>query len=253
MDQVNTDFIAGKRILVADDNEMNRLVASTVLSNYGAIIEEAHNGLDALEKLQDQPFDVVLMDVQMPVMDGIEATRTIRSSISDQIPVIALTAFAVKGDSEKFIAAGMSDYLSKPFDEEQLLAVVAKWLAKRQAPPAPEKTAVAPLYDLTALRRMASGDETFITKMTSLFIDYGPASVREIKEAFALGDYETIKKIAHRIKPSVDNLGIISLRDDIRTIEKQAGNSLTSAQLNQLIAKLDTVITIVVTDLQASV
>ncbi|NID09890.1 PAS domain S-box protein [Fibrivirga algicola] len=251
-DQINTDIIAGKRILVVDDNEMNRLVASTVLSNYGAIIEEAQNGRKALDKLEEQPFNLVLMDVQMPVMDGIEATRIIRSNLSDSLPVIALTAFAVKGDSEKFIAAGMSDYLSKPFEENQLLAVVARWLAKSKGPAQLQQTQKTPLFDLSMLERMANGDQAFIAKMTSLFVDYGPTSVQEIDAAYALGDYETVRRVAHRIKPSIDNLGIKVLKDDIRTIEKEAGISLSADQLDSLLAKLKDVVTKVATDLQAT-
>jgi PAS domain S-box-containing protein len=127
-DKVNTRILAGKKILVTDDNEMNRLVASTILKYYGVIIEEAQNGVEAVEKIRNQQFDIVLMDVQMPVMDGIEATMIIRETISKTLPVIALTALALKGDDIKFMAAGMSDYLSKPFEENQLLQIITHWL-----------------------------------------------------------------------------------------------------------------------------
>ncbi|WP_375447707.1 PAS domain S-box protein [uncultured Fibrella sp.] len=251
-DQVDTSLIARKRILVTDDNEMNRLVASTILLNYGAIIEEAHNGLEALEQLQQQPFDLVLMDVQMPVMDGVEATRAIRTSISEELPVIALTAFALKGDCEKLLATGMSDYLSKPFEETQLLAVVAKWLARAKPFLPDEEEQALPLFDLSALRGIAKGDEAFVSKMVSLFMDYGPASVQEIKDAYTTRDFDKIRKTAHRFKPSIDNLCIASLKDDIRLLEKEAGNSLPLEQLEQLIAKLDAVITTVLTELRTA-
>ncbi|MEZ0486665.1 PAS domain S-box protein [Fibrella aquatica] len=247
---INTDLIAKKRILVADDNEMNRLVASTILQNYGAVIEEANNGQEAIDKLRQATFDIVLMDVQMPVMDGVEATKQIRAKLSNQLPVIALTAFAVKGDSEKFISAGMSDYLSKPFEESQLVAVITKWLAKTETPVQNLDIRATPLFDLSALRRMAKGDEVFVTKMTSLFIEYGPAAVQEIKDAHMAGDFEKVRKTAHRIKPSIDNMGILSLKEAIRTIEKEAGNTLTNKELELLIAQLDTVITAVVNELR---
>ncbi|QDK81321.1 PAS domain S-box protein [Spirosoma sp. KCTC 42546] len=254
VEETNTAILAGKRILMADDNGMNRLVASTILKNYGALIEEAENGREAVEKIRQQHFDLVLMDIQMPVMDGVEATHEIRATLSDQLPVIALTAFAVKGDSQKFIGAGMSDYLSKPFEETQLLAVVAKWLGKVEIPaPKPEDEGnvleAAPLYDLSKLKRLARGDESFITKMINLFVGYGPESVNEIKEAYAIGDFEKISKTAHRMKPSLDNLGIISLTETIRTIEAKADVYGASEQLEQLIDKLDKVITKVVNDL----
>ncbi|MEO6228644.1 MAG: PAS domain S-box protein [Ferruginibacter sp.] len=126
----NTGLLVGKKILVTDDNAMNRLVAKTVLKNYGAIITEAENGLMAIEKLKNESFDIILMDVQMPVMDGLQAADFIRKNISSTLPIIALTALAIKGDNLKCLDAGMNDYLSKPFKESDLLKVVAKWLDK---------------------------------------------------------------------------------------------------------------------------
>lgn len=127
---VNTNLLAGKKILVADDNEMNRLVASSILEQYQSIIIEAENGQEAVDKMRNEYFDIVLMDVQMPVMDGIEATKEIRRTISENVPIIALTAMALKGDDVRLIKEGMSDHLSKPFDEAQLLNIISRWLGK---------------------------------------------------------------------------------------------------------------------------
>ncbi|KAB7727588.1 PAS domain S-box protein [Rudanella paleaurantiibacter] len=247
----NVEILAGKRILVADDNEMNRLVASTILRTYGALIEEAQNGQEALEKLKVKPVDLVLMDVQMPVMDGVEATQAIRQQISAQLPVIALTALAVKGDSEKFIAAGMSDYLSKPFEETQLLSVVGKWIDKQKADPQRTEADIPPLYNLTTLETIARGNNAFVHKMIDLFIQHVPASVAEIKEAYANRDFERVAKTAHRIKPSIDNLGVASLKEPIREIEKKATVYQTSAQLETLLTRLDKIVNRVVIQLQA--
>ncbi|MGF2411695.1 MAG: PAS domain S-box protein, partial [Ferruginibacter sp.] len=126
----DTSLLQGKKVLVTDDNEMNQLVAATILLNYGAEITEAFNGAEAIEKIKETNFDIVLMDIQMPVMDGFEATKVIRESISTTLPIIALTANAINGDDQKCIAAGMNDYLSKPFEESQLLNLVTKWLGK---------------------------------------------------------------------------------------------------------------------------
>lgn len=122
------DILSGKKVLVTDDNEMNRLVATTILKNYGALVEEAQNGAEAVDKLNTQSFDIVLMDVQMPVMDGLEATKLIREKFNSKLPIIALTALALKGDEAKFLEAGMNDYLSKPFQENQLVNMVSRWL-----------------------------------------------------------------------------------------------------------------------------
>ena len=125
-------LLLNKRILLVEDNEMNRLVASTILESYGLILTEVVNGKEALETLSREPYDLVLMDVQMPVMDGLEATRTIRKEISRELPVIALTANAIKGENDTCFNAGMNDYISKPFKEEDLIATMLKWLTQNK-------------------------------------------------------------------------------------------------------------------------
>ncbi|MBN8666300.1 MAG: response regulator [Chitinophagales bacterium] len=117
------------RILLVDDVEMNRMVASAVLSDYGVNITEAENGADAIRLLREQPFDLVLMDLQMPVMDGLNATFQIRNELKLTIPVIALTASAMRRDNERCFQVGMNDYVTKPFNEEELVGVIQKNLA----------------------------------------------------------------------------------------------------------------------------
>lgn len=131
---ITKEVLAGRKILVVDDNKMNRLVAKTILSNYGAVVTEAVNGSEAIEMLLNADIEVVLMDIQMPVMGGVEATRIIRDNISKSLPVIALTANAIKGDNEKYIEGGMNAYLSKPFKEMDLLNIVASWVNKEKVP-----------------------------------------------------------------------------------------------------------------------
>ena len=127
--QIEGSFLDGRRIIVADDNDNNRLVASFILQYYGAEIFEAENGQAVLDILKDNHSDLILMDIQMPVMNGYEATAKLRQS-GNQIPIIALTANAIKGENEKCLAAGMNDYISKPFKEEDFLRTIARWLGK---------------------------------------------------------------------------------------------------------------------------
>ncbi|MDN3654655.1 response regulator [Ferruginibacter paludis] len=124
-------MLAAKTILVVDDNTMNRLVAKTILGNYGAVVIEAVNGSEAIDLLAQPGIDVVLMDIQMPVMGGMEATEIIRKTISQTLPIIALTANAIKGDNEKYLKGGMNAYLSKPFKEFDLLNIVASSINKK--------------------------------------------------------------------------------------------------------------------------
>ncbi len=112
--------VAGKKVLLVEDHEINRFLATTVLENWKMQVEVAENGKEAVEKVKNNSYDIVLMDMQMPVMGGVEATQIIRQELHSQVPIIALTANAIKGDAEKCKQAGMNDYVSKPFDPSDL-------------------------------------------------------------------------------------------------------------------------------------
>jgi CheY-like chemotaxis protein len=124
----NSTPLKGKHILLVEDNALNRLMAATVLNNYGAVVSEVVNGLEAIAAVKDHSCDLILMDIQMPLMDGREATRAIRNDINKEIPIIALTANASKGEMDICLAAGMNDYVTKPFKEEYLINVICRWL-----------------------------------------------------------------------------------------------------------------------------
>ena len=123
--------LEGKKILVVDDNVMNRMVATLILKEYGALISEAEDGEEAVNYLKNNHFDLVLMDLQMPISNGYNASEIIRKKLKLDIPIIALTANVIKGEKEKCFKVGMNDYLSKPFDEEQFLEIISKWLEKQ--------------------------------------------------------------------------------------------------------------------------
>jgi PAS domain S-box-containing protein len=220
------DFLANKKILIVDDNDMNRLVASIILENYGTQIFEAVNGAEAIEKVNSIQPDLVLMDLQMPLVNGFEATETIRKQ-GNKLPIIALTANAIKGENDKCFVSGMNDYVPKPFKEEDLLKVIAKWLGTEITTTLQtvETNITMPntndelLYDLTSLNTISGGNEVFIKKMLSIFCDQTPQMVQEMQQAFSANDYDTMGALAHKIKPSIDNLAINSLKQVVRDIE----------------------------------
>jgi signal transduction histidine kinase len=127
-DEINTKKLKGKKILVVDDNVMNRMVATLILNEFEVEIAEAGNGVEAVEHLQNNNCDLVLLDLQMPILNGFEAAAIIRERLSLKVPIIALTANVIQGESQKCISVGMNDYLSKPFDEDQFLEVISKWI-----------------------------------------------------------------------------------------------------------------------------
>ena len=243
IENIDTQILAGKKILVVDDNEMNRLVATTILNNYGALCIEALNGKESIEVLQADKIDLVLMDIQMPIMDGIEATRLIRKDISETLPVIALTANAIKGANEKYFALGMNDYLSKPFTENDLIKICAIWLGKKMkfitgVKPI-EETVPVSLFDLSYLKEISHGDTVFLNKMLELFVEQIPGSILEINDAYSRKDLISLKAIAHRIKSSIDTLCIHSLQNPIRELEALALDNKPGLRMEEIIQKLN--------------
>ncbi|MDE3212958.1 MAG: response regulator, partial [Bacteroidota bacterium] len=191
---ITRDFLKGKSIMVADDNEMNRLVAIAILENYGATIIAAGNGEEALLELERQPVDLILMDIQMPRLNGYDATAQIRK-MGNPIPIIALTANAIKGESEKCIRAGMNDYISKPFKEADFLKVISHWLnaePQRGSNSPVKEMGADPLYDLSTLKEVARGNQAFVDKMVQVFCDQTPDLVARLREAFQSGDLKTM-------------------------------------------------------------
>src|SRR5580692_3288122 len=247
----DSGVLGNKNILLVEDNEMNRLVATTILQGYGVAVTEAFNGAEALKQLRSGSFDLVLMDVQMPVMNGYEATRVIRREINPGIPIIAVTANAIKGENLKCLAAGMNAYISKPFEEEDFIRMIAYWLKKGRSiadvdaivkDADPVSGTPAALYDLDRLKQIGQGDEAFVRRMVSLFLEQAPAAAVEMKDALSVEDGPRLHAVAHRLKPMLHNLGIASLAQDIREIESMARMVPLQAGLGGLIAHVAEVV-----------
>jgi len=243
----NPDLLQGKTILIADDNEMNRLVVATILQSYGAIIREAADGAQAIDMVGKEQPELVLMNIQMPLLNGYDATKQIRQK-GYTIPVIALTANAICGEKEKYREAGMNDYITKPFKEDAFLEIIAHWLQAEQV--IKEKADLSPnitqqkdrSFDLTNLESISKGDKVFIHKMLRLFARQGPATVAEIKVAYELSDIEQVRKLAHRLKPSIDMLSIRAIQSEIRELESKVDNPENSPHIPDLIRHIESTI-----------
>ncbi len=217
-----------KRVLLVEDNEINRFMAQTILENWKLEVTCAENGAIAVEKLTHQPFDVVLMDMQMPVLDGLQATWMIRNKLKSDTPIIALTANAVKGELEKCFEVGMNDFLSKPYTQEALQAALIRSL--RLQPPSiqptiAEKTPIASDWiDLSLLVQNTNNNAQFMRKMIHLMISETEKRLEEIPRLLQLKDQESIRKIAHSMKPSIDHVAHVNVRELVRKVE--AGNAI---------------------------
>lgn len=244
---LDASLLRSRKILLVEDNEMNRLVAGVVLKKFDVIIKEVENGEEALKELQLHPdyYDVILMDVQMPVMNGLEATSKIRNELKLDIPIIALTANAIKGENEKCFQHGMNDYISKPFEEADLINTIAKWIHQKAKPDrvVPKQIEVSDaLYNLAQLENISAGNVAFIQKMIDLFMASLPKELAVLNQAFQEKDFVTLKKVAHKIKPSIDNMGILSLHSVVREIEMYQPEIADVDKLENNVSLLDSTI-----------
>ncbi|GAA4347787.1 hypothetical protein GCM10023185_03090 [Hymenobacter saemangeumensis] len=236
---LNTSTLRGRRVLLVEDNAVNREVVHMLLSNYGMVIDEADSGHQALELFGQHRYDVVLMDIQMPGMNGMEATALIRQhadATRAATPVLALTANAFRSDADKYRAAGMNDTLPKPFEEAELLTKLAALITgsaqaadSPPAPaappaPAPRKAAKAPkaappLFDLTMLRQTAHGSTAFMNRVLASFLNNTPASLEEVRAGLAAADWPALATLAHKLRPSLRLLGAAALVSPMEVLE----------------------------------
>jgi response regulator RpfG family c-di-GMP phosphodiesterase len=194
------------------------------------------------------------MDIQMPLMNGYDAVRAIRKN-QNQVPVIALTANTIKGENDKCLQSGMNDYIAKPFKEDVFLKIIAHWIKadvviNKTETPTQTINTVHKMYDLKMLEAVSNGNTAFIEKMTTLFCEQTPQIVDDMKTAFAKGDLEKMGALAHKIKPSIDNLNILQLKDTIRTIEKAGKENNNLPSLNILLQQTHDIINTVVNQIK---
>ncbi|HWB54661.1 MAG TPA: response regulator, partial [Tepidisphaeraceae bacterium] len=206
-----SDLLKGRRLLVAEDQSVNRFIIEEMLKRFGCVCELVGNGLQAVEAVQREGYDAILMDCHMPVMDGLEATRRIRElemagSLSVHIPIIALTADAMSGDREACLAAGMDEYVSKPINPTELFTTISAFVADAQGHPEPPVSGegkgmlnVQPPHTQSLLRRTGA-DKEFAIEILSRCRTQFPEELDRLKRALAKGDSEEFYRRAHNIK-----------------------------------------------------
>ncbi len=203
------------RILLVEDNEVNRSVAIGILRKVGITPDVAEQGEEAIQQLARQPYDLVFMDVQMPVLDGLEATQRIRRGeggvLDPSVPIVAMTAHVMEGDRERCIEAGMDDYLSKPIDAQALLRIVDRHLGERDHTVVVEASSPsesgAAVFDRGALLRRVMGDDGIAERVLAAFRTELPSRVERLRRALLAGDLKEAMQEAHGLKGSSANVG----------------------------------------------
>ena len=222
--------LQGLNILLVEDNAINQQIASELLRSGGARVTAAGNGVEALALLEQQIFDLVLMDIQMPEMDGFQATQAIRSDPRfASLPIVAMTAHAMSGDRDKCLAVGMNDHISKPFNPEELFRMVEHW-ARSSGVPSVVAPSLAPVIatglpaslpgiDLAAALARVANNQQLLLHLLRLFAEEKRDALAQI-ELGMRGDRQLIRPLVHRLKGSVGNLGMQAAFQACLTLER---------------------------------
>jgi CheY-like chemotaxis protein len=223
------------RILLAEDNSTNRDVALAMLKAFGLRADTVSNGAEAVSALESIHYDLVLMDMRMPVMDGVEAARRIRdphsAALNHDLPIIALTANAQESDRRLCLAAGMNDFITKPIAKSALRNVLGKWLRYVNAPvqtaisllaPSPTDEGQAVVFDRTGVLSRLEGDNELAQIVFQVFLDDIPGQIQALKDLVESGDASGIARQAHAIRGASASVGGERLRKLASEMEKAA-------------------------------
>jgi len=237
--------LEGTKILIVEDNEVNQMVASGFLKRVGIEVTLAENGQEALDIMETHAFDGILMDCQLPVMDGYTATRKIRAqSRFKDLPIIALTANVMSGDREKAISAGMNDHIGKPFVAEELYAMLSKWIAPLSGMDHPENVCLDAPQTFGDLKTIdtrkglcsALGDEDLYAKLLLTFKDNYLNFEGAFKTALSTGDSERLTRCVHSLKGSAATIGAVDVEKQAAALEAACRKKEPEDKLNALLS-----------------
>ena len=245
--------LAGARILLVEDNAINQELAVELLSDAGIEVTVAEDGRKALDVLQRERFDGVLMDCQMPVMDGYEATRLLRQQphLRD-VPVIAMTANAMVGDREKALEAGMNDHIVKPINIDDMFATLARWVRPEHAAEA-EPTDVPtqlPGIDLSFGRAATAGNETLLRSLLRMFANKQINFAERFRASFASGDIVTATRAAHDLKSEAGTIGASEVQQAAAALEHACAHDAAWSSIEGLLEKVSRVLAPVIAGLE---
>jgi PAS domain S-box-containing protein len=227
--------LAGARVLLVEDNPINQELARELLGRVGIVVTVADNGQEALEVLSREGFDAVLMDCQMPVLDGYETTRALREQPQWRaLPIIAMTANAMVGDREKALEAGMNDHIAKPIKVDEMFATLARHLR----PPTPAAGDGFPGIDSRVGLAGVMDDERLYRRLLAMFRDREGDFANRFRAACAVGDVRTARRLAHDLKSSAGTLGAQAVSEAAETLELACLNGSVPADMDALLSTL---------------
>ena len=234
------NILQEKNVLVVDDNLINQMVVKHTLMKLSANTDIAGDGEEAIVLFKKNKYDLVLMDIQMPLLDGYDTTRFIRNQLNSSVPIIAMTAFALKGEDNKCFECGMNGYVSKPFTLESLYNAISKVfnsdikISNNPNILSNSNTSV----DISMLYEIAENDEAYIKMMITTFLGNLPMVIQQIETAYASQDWENVFRSAHYAKSSLSVIKIADIFDWIITIESCAKKRIDLDSIPELIRNI---------------
>ncbi len=242
--EMNNTITKKLNILVAEDNDINRFIIKKMMDDWGFDYQFAITGADAIEKAASATYDMILMDIEMPEMNGYDATAFIRKELpagKNNIPIIAMTGHAMNGEREKCIETGMNDYISKPFQGDELKKIIIDCMNQNSnqnvitlnPPPVSQR-----FTNLDFLIEISDGNEVFFKEFITLFLNSAPAAVADMETALKNKDWEMMRQVAHKIKPSFNYVGLKELNKAAARIEDL---SKKLSELDEIPALINTI------------
>lgn len=237
-------LLIGKKILAVEDNAINQMLVRHALTKVGAIVDVANHGTHALEFLSKSTYDIILMDIYMPELDGYQTTQIIRSELNLQTPIIAMTALTVNGEAEKCYSIGMNGYVAKPFTSDSLCNEIVRVIKRPTVYPKKQQINLllsdgSVNVDLSFLNNLAGSDLSYIKTMIHLFIENTPNSLILIKESFAEGRMEHFQKNLHNLKSSLSVVKVKEMYDIVLQLEEQSKQVTDEKVISGLLNKLN--------------
>lgn len=239
--------LRGLKVLLVEDNKMNQMVACKFLKKWGVETDIAADGMEAIDKLKTNWYQLILMDLQMPNLDGYATTRFIRNNMQDylkHVPILALTASALMNVKQNTLEAGMNDFITKPFNPKDLYAKLLKYSSSVYAMntrPQPASLQKFQHIDLNYLEDVSASDKKFIKEMIRLFMKQTPGFIDILQRATQTADWANIRYMAHKMKATIAMMGIAELQPVIMQLEKYASQESQLAEVVTLVKKIATI------------
>ncbi len=244
------------KVLLVDDDELNTFIVDNILKRQNIALTSVTNGVKAIELLKKETFDLILMDIQMPIMNGIDATNVIRNELKMQTPIIALTANSLEHQKCQVMEIGMNDFLTKPFKEKELISLISKhhynFLTNNYEKLISKKKSSKNklLYDLKKLQEVSNGNDDFVKKMCTIFVNIVPTYLTQMNDLYNDGNIKGLKMLVHKMKPSIDYMLISSLKQILKDLEHINDSNYSLENFKFLVNTTNNILTEVVNQIK---